>query len=443
MKKAIIIFTRVPIPGQTKTRMMPALSPGACARLHTCFLKDIKRECLQTGHDIFIFYTPEDRQQILVRILGSMERYFIQEGEGLGERMNHAFEKVFGLGYDECVLLGTDVPEMTASDLSCAFDVLLERDIVLGPTEDGGYYLIGMKKPIPVVFENQTYGQGSVLSNTVQTLKSNGYSVGFVSSHCDMDTAADLQGYRMRMRKSQRLKQSDTGGYLAGNSRISIIIPVYNEEKTILFLQKQLEKIKNQCEIIFVDGGSTDGTLDYIQPCYKVIHTSKGRAHQMNTGAEESTGDVLFFLHCDSELPSHTLAHIRKTMRDYRVGCFGIAFHTWSPLMFVCRVISNHRIKDRKVVFGDQGIFIERELFFEMGRFPELPIMEDYQFSLNLKERGEKIGVAGKRIYTSDRRFPKGTKQKLKFMWKMNRLRKLYREGVPAYKIDSMYEDVR
>ena len=111
--------------------------------------------------------------------------------------------------------------------------------------------------------------------------------------------------------------------------------------------------------------------------------------------------------------------------------------------MFTCRVISNHRIKDRKVMFGDQGIFVDRELFFEAGMFPEIPVMEDYQFSLTLKERAVKLGIAKHRIYTSDRRFPQGTIPKLKVMWQMNRLRKMYRDGVPVEAIAERYRDVR
>ena len=94
-------------------------------------------------------------------------------------------------------------------------------------------------------------------------------------------------------------------------------------------------------------------------------------------------------------------------------------------------------------MFGDQGIFVERELFFEAGMYPELPIMEDYQFSLTLKEKKIKLGMTKKRIYTSDRRFPEGTIAKLKLMWKMNRLRKMYRVGEDIEKIASMYQDVR
>ena len=154
-----------------------------------------------------------------------------------------------------------------------------------------------------------------------------------------------------------------------------------------------LEPLNERCEILFVDGGSTDGTLALLKDRYPVIQSPKGRAKQMNMGAEESSGDVLFFLHCDSEVPPTALEEIETVMKKYRAGCFGIAFHSYNFFMFTCRVISNHRIKDRKVMFGDQGIFIDRKLFFEVGKFPEMPILEDYQFSLILKEKGIPLGM--------------------------------------------------
>ena len=192
-----------------------------------------------------------------------------------------------------------------------------------------------------------------------------------------------------------------------------------------------------------MDGGSTDHTLDKISEEFTLLHDRKSRAAQMNAGAKASHGDILFFLHCDSELPAHPLAQIREVMRDYQAGCFGIAFHSRNFFMFTCRVISNHRVKDRKVMFGDQGIFIDRKLFFDVGMFPEIPIMEDYQFSLTLKEKGIRLGMTRKRIYTSDRRFPKGTIPKLKLMWKMNRMRKMYRDKIAIQTIAKMYKDIR
>lgn len=443
MKRAIILFTRAPLAGKTKTRMMPELSPKACARLHACFLKDIGRETEKTGADLFICYTPVGKEEILRSLLPARASYFPQEGDGLGERMHRAFCRVFEKGYDACLLLGSDVPEVQAEDLKQAFSLLEHHDVVLGPTTDGGYYLAGMKKPTPGMFRNQTYGTGSVLKDTVKSIQEAGLSTGFIKTLSDMDEPEDLRAYRRRMRADKRLKGTATGKYLARTSPISVIVPIYNEVKTIEALQDQLEPLRDKCEILFVDGGSTDGTTELIRPCFSLLHSEKGRAKQMNAGAMKSHGDILFFLHCDSELPSKPLAEIRRVMRDYRAGCFGIAYHSWNFFMFTCRVISNHRIKDRKVMFGDQGIFLERELFFEAGMFPEIPIMEDYQFSLTLKEMGVRLGMAKRRIYTSDRRYPAGTVPKLKFMWKMNRMRKMYRDQVPIEKIDRLYRDVR
>lgn len=443
MRRAVILFTRVPIPGQTKTRLMPEISAAGCARLHTCFLKDIFSECDRVDADLYISYTPKEEQKRLTHILGKDRSYVPQNGEGLGERMYLAMEAILHKGYDVCLLIGSDVPELRGEYLLHAFSVLEHHDIVFGPSGDGGYYLVGMKEPGRAVFEAKEYGTGSVLQDAVQRVKEAGLTVGFTKVLWDMDTCEDLQRYRRRMRTQKRLQNTVTGRYLAKTSRVSVIIPVYNEAKTIEKLQEQLEPIRRQCEILFVDGGSTDGTTEMLRPCFKVLFSDKGRARQMNEGAKASHGDILFFLHCDSELPKAPLAEIRRVMKSHDAGCFGIAFHSRNFFMLTCSVISNHRIKDRRVMFGDQGIFVDRRLFFEAGMFPEIPVMEDYQFSLTLKELGVKLGMTRRRIYTSDRRFPKGTLPKLKLMWKMNRLRKMYRDGMPIGQIDKMYRDVR
>lgn len=441
--KAVIVFTRVPIAYATKTRLMPYFNGQQCAKLHECMLKDILKQCEDSGADVRIYYTPKGHKEKLTALLGTKYAYFEQRGDSLGEKMENAFADTFSEGYKACLLFGTDVPDLKAKDMKAAFGMLKVKDIVFGPSLDGGYYLIGMKRPEPLAFLGKDYGHGSVLENTLASLRKCHITYGMIRAQQDIDEKKDVEKYRRYGRQNKVFRESCTGRYLAATAKISVIVPVYNEEKTIEALQRQLWPLRKKCEILFVDGGSTDDTVKKIRPQFRVLHSPKGRARQMNYGVINSTGDILFFLHSDSELPQKPLEQIRQVMSKHQAGCFGIAFHSKNFFMWTCRVISNHRIKDRKVMFGDQGIFVDRALFFKAGMFPELPIMEDYQFSLNLKAMGIALGMTKRRIYTSDRRFPKSTAAKLRLMWKMNRLRKMYRDGVDIEKISAMYKDIR
>lgn len=468
MKKAVILLTRVPFPGQTKTRMMPWLSGKECAVLHCCFLQDIMAEIRKTGADLFVCYKEPDIEeekrnaalQHLQKIAGSKAQCWPQQGQDLGERMYLALAEVLGKGYDACLLVGADIPELTARQLTDAFRLLEKEDVVLGPTTDGGYYLIGMKKPQWGLFEGQTYSHPMVLSNALEAARKSDLRAGLVGTLSDVDVPEDLKQLRRRVKMLRKgtwtetdagqqtwkladLKQKKTVRFLEQHETISVIIPIYNEEKTITALQKQLKPWQEQCEILLVDGGSTDQTLKLIDPSFQVIRSPKGRACQMNRGAAESQGDILLFLHCDSNLPPDFITEIRRVMCRHRAGCFGIRFSTEDILMRVCGMMSNYRAKVGGIPFGDQGIFLERELFFEMGGFPEIPIMEDYQFSMTMKKQGIRFGMTAKRIVTSDRRFPKGVFPKLCLMWKMNRLRKQYRDGVSIDKIAAEYKDIR
>ncbi|MHC1750658.1 MAG: TIGR04282 family arsenosugar biosynthesis glycosyltransferase [Cellulosilyticaceae bacterium] len=192
MKKAIIIFTRVPVAGQTKTRLQTVLTPSLCARLHSAFLQDIHAVCQEVEADAYICFTPSDQKMILEDLLGEINS-FEQEGHDLGEKMYQAIEFVLSKGYDKCILIGTDVPEITKLDLDEAFDALSKCDLVLGPSLDGGYYLVGMTKPIECVFEKQTYGSGNVLEQTIQSAKRNGLSWKLIKAYLDVDEAGDLE----------------------------------------------------------------------------------------------------------------------------------------------------------------------------------------------------------------------------------------------------------
>jgi rSAM/selenodomain-associated transferase 2 len=224
------------------------------------------------------------------------------------------------------------------------------------------------------------------------------------------------------------------------DKKISIIVPVYNEASTIDELIDSLKQFKDYCEIIFVDGGSTDGTNRIIEGKHRLVYSpKKGRSFQMNYGASLSKGDILLFLHADSFLPSDALNQIQKIIfQGYKVGCFKIKFDSRNILMKICGFMSNLRVRLRNIAFGDQGIFISRSYFYELGGFAEIPLMEDYQLSMDIKADGEKIALAGTKIKTSERRFVKNGR--LRTMARMQRLQYMYRKGEDIEVIANLYK---
>lgn len=200
MKRALICFTRPPVPGRTKTRLMPLLSGEACAALHTAFLRDIAGLCGRVDADLYVAYAPEGDWGILREIFPAALDFFSQAGEGLGERMHRALARVLALGYDACVLIGSDLPELTEDHLAAAFAVLEEADATLGPTADGGYYLVGLRKPCRSLFAGQRYGHASVYENTLAAIRDEGLRFRPAPPCRDVDVPEDL----MRLRETVR-----------------------------------------------------------------------------------------------------------------------------------------------------------------------------------------------------------------------------------------------
>lgn len=195
-KDALILFTRVPIAGQTKTRMMPQLYGEQCAALHRAFLQDLAQAIAQfrNAHEaaLFVSYTPEGAEQQLLPILGTAT-YLPQVGDDLGARMANAIEQVLGCGYDRVLLFGSDVPELRSSDFSAALDALAHADLVIQPTIDGGYCLISMKRLHQSLFTIRGYGGETARARTKLRAHELGLSVHELRAVADMDTYADLQ----------------------------------------------------------------------------------------------------------------------------------------------------------------------------------------------------------------------------------------------------------
>ena len=189
-----------------------------------------------------------------------------------------------------------------------------------------------------------------------------------------------------------------------GCGTISVIIPTLNEENHVLSAIRSAKQPGREDEIIVVDGGSTDNTVKIAQPHAVVLASPRGRAVQMNTGAQHAAGDVLLFLHADSCLPSHALTNLELVMADPEIvgGTFTLKFDHPHRLLRLIAWFSRFRF--RYFHYGDQGIFVRRTIFEQLGGFKEISIMEDLDFLRRLRTRGQ-VALINLPITTSARRF--------------------------------------
>lgn len=203
---ALIIMTRIPIAGMTKTRLMKILTGEECARLHRCFLLDLFKMVneLREIADIYVTYTPENSLYLVEDIVPGFIDSFPQEGHELGDRMDNAIQKLLNKGYSKVVLIGSDIPSLQAEDIKKAYDELEGNDICLGPTNDGGYYLVGMKKGCKDIFgSNLKWGYKSVFEATVSIANNLGLTVGLTTKLGDIDEKEDIDDFMKRIRKGK------------------------------------------------------------------------------------------------------------------------------------------------------------------------------------------------------------------------------------------------
>ena len=202
MNNAVIIFTRVPEPGKTKTRLMPFLSGEECSSVHKAFLKDLLRNKKRIEADWFVSFTPAEKEEEIKKYIPNATGYFPQIGENFGIKMENAFRNVFEKGYKKVILTGTDIPQINETDYEKAFLQLDQADIVMNPTADGGYYLIGMKK-IEDVFAIPYYGTNTVWENTIENIKEKGLVLDCGRKLRDIDTKEDLEYLQILLKRKE------------------------------------------------------------------------------------------------------------------------------------------------------------------------------------------------------------------------------------------------
>jgi rSAM/selenodomain-associated transferase 2/rSAM/selenodomain-associated transferase 1 len=323
----------------------------------------------------------------------------LEQGEGdLGRRMELAFSGSFQEGMRRVVVIGTDCPGIQPFHLMGAFRSLEHRDAVIGPANDGGYYLVGLRRPAPELFQGIPWGTEEVLESTLDVAQARGIRVELLDRLDDVDRPADIPVWEREARAASLPVRPPS---------ISIIIPVVDEANEICSAIAGTRYDPSVTERIVVDGGSTDGSVEKARSCgARVVRSAPWRSKQMNAGAKAAAGDVLLFLHADTRLPPGFEHHVREVLGrpDTVAGAFRLTIDGSFPGLRVIEWLANFRSIRMGMPYGDQGIFMLADRFHRAGGFPEIPIMEDFEFMRQRRREGC-IGIAPVSAVTSARRY--------------------------------------
>ena len=389
----LILFTRYPDPYRTKTRLIPALGALGAAELQRRMTLRTLATARALGTrrklDIEVSYTGASWRQMR-RWLGTGVRYTAQCKGGLGARLAGAFEKAFEAGSGRVVIVGTDAPGCDASQLPEALEALKTHDLALGPTTDGGYWLIGLRRPADI-FTGIRWGTDSVLRATLRRASSCALSTFLLDPIRDVDRPEDLALLDPSLHPAPPY--------------ISVIIPTRNEAGNI---EAAIRSARTDgVEIIVVDGESSDGTPRKAGALgVSVLTCAPGRAGQMNLGARNAKGEVLLFLHADTTLPPRFERSVFRALLDPLVvgGAHLLRTNMRGVGIALVDYLVRIRTRYRRLPYGDQGIFVRKSAFDALGGFPEVAIAEDLLFMRRLRRLGRVVSVPAT-VTTSGRRW--------------------------------------
>ena len=213
MSTALIIFAKAPVPGEVKTRLCPPLDEEEAASLHGSLVLDaIERTKGLQGITLYVAGAPDLEHPFFKVLEGRYgAKLLLQRGPDLGARMKQAMQDAFGLGAKEVLLTGTDLPGLPRAQLVQALALIKRHEVVLGPTADGGYYLIGLRKMLPDLFQGVVWSTGSVFAETKKKIEGAGLSLGLLPACRDLDTLDDLKHFVAQCGKDRTITKRTEG----------------------------------------------------------------------------------------------------------------------------------------------------------------------------------------------------------------------------------------
>lgn len=194
MENLLLIFAKNPVPGKAKTRLSKDLGVEKAMEIYKGLLSytsSIAQACNAEKELHYADFINEDDMWP-----NDQFTKLLQEGSDLGERMQNAFQQAFKKGFKRVLIIGTDCKDLTTDDLNLAFEKLENNDAVIGPANDGGYYLLGLSQMNQAVFQNKEWSTSSVFPNTIKTFQEEGFSFEVLEELVDVDHASDLEQKR-------------------------------------------------------------------------------------------------------------------------------------------------------------------------------------------------------------------------------------------------------
>lgn len=229
MKRCLIIFAKEPKRGRVKTRLRKVLTESRCLNLYKAFLKDTVRLARKLKCELNILaYDSENKNPSQLKKIAAEYTFYEQRGDSLGRRMHNAFRFASSKSSKKTVIIGSDSPTLPLDYIKNAFSQLGKNDVVLGPSHDGGYYLIGLKKPCYGIFKGIKWSSCQVIKDTLINIKSQGKSVALLNKWYDIDEPEDLRRLLLefkRQKKQDYRKAYETNFILTKRYYSSIIIP--------------------------------------------------------------------------------------------------------------------------------------------------------------------------------------------------------------------------
>lgn len=196
--KALIVFLKYPEKGKVKTRLAKSIGEENALKMYRKFVKDTLDNVIAIKDTtIFLFYTPAGKKRLLENLYGRRFKYCLQKGRDLGERMYNAFLQIKKLGFFKIAIIGTDSPTLPLIYIKQAFKKLESVDIVIGPSLDGGYYLLGLKKPVKKLFNKITWSSDRVFNQTLEKAKLLNLQINILPYWYDIDTIEGLRFFRL------------------------------------------------------------------------------------------------------------------------------------------------------------------------------------------------------------------------------------------------------